>query len=109
MRKKILVAVGILFLLFNVVCFLHAYKFTHFANPELTRTGDPKQLSLGEKLKALLTGIDNPKPTNKNIPGRGYETITIASDVNLECWQIKVPQSKGTVILFHGYAGEKSS
>lgn len=109
MFRKILIAFGIAFLLFNVVCFMHAYKFTHFDSRQLERTGDPKKLSTGEKLKTLFFGIDNPRPRHKDVPNKEFKTVYIESDVKIECWKIDVPQSKGTVILFHGYAGEKSS
>ncbi len=109
MVKKILLTALIAFALFNVVCFMHAYKFTHFTSEEVTRTDDPKQLSISKKIITLLTGIDNPRPKNKTIPNTTYESISIDSDVKLGCWKIPVVDSKGTVILFHGYAGEKSS
>jgi alpha-beta hydrolase superfamily lysophospholipase len=38
-----------------------------------------------------------------------YKTVHIKSDVMLEAWHVSITPSKGTVILFHGYSGEKSS
>ena len=95
------------FIALNFVSFMHAYRFTHFSDSNVERTKDPKLLSVGEKLEILFLGIDNPKPVNKRRPTREHETIIV--DNALTGWQIRTPNSLGTVILFHGYAGEKSS
>ena len=100
-----------LFLLFtgiNAIAFIHAYNFTHFTTEPVERTKDPKELSLMDKANIVLTGIDNPKPSHKALPEFNYTTHIIKSDVLLESWFTKVGDSRGTVILFHGYAGEKS-
>ncbi|HEY6504651.1 MAG TPA: alpha/beta hydrolase [Chitinophagaceae bacterium] len=97
-----------LFLLMNFVAFFHAYKFTHFSNTTEAKTKSEK-LSFGGKMKALFLGINNPRPENKTKPRRAYETIILQSNKKIECWLIKSDSSKGTVILFHGYGGEKSS
>ncbi len=92
----------------NVVAFAHAYKFTHFSQGNSVRT-DPKELSLSNKLKILFTGIDNPKPKGKTMPQRDYKVVELNHPNVISAWHVKVPEAKGTVILFHGYAGEKSS
>ena len=98
----------IVFILLNVVACFHAYKFTHFSNNPgaKTRAGD---LSFGQKVKALLFGINNPRPVNNSAPSRIFETIILQSNKKIECWFIKADSSRGSVILFHGYGGEKSS
>jgi uncharacterized protein len=95
------------FLAINIIAFMHAYRFTHFSDTEKSRT-DPKNLSAGTKARVLLLGIDNPKPRPYCKPDT-FTTVHIKSDVILETWHITVPRAKGTVILFHGYSGEKSS
>ncbi|MFL5808168.1 MAG: hypothetical protein ACJ749_01525, partial [Flavisolibacter sp.] len=95
------------FLVMNVIAYMHAWKFTHYSNTTNQRTKKEK-LSSWDKIKILFTGVDNPRPENKRLPSLPYLTVNITSDVNLECWLIKVENSKGTVILFHGYGGEKS-
>lgn len=97
----------ILFILMNGIAFMHAYKFTHFTNASVERT--PKKLSFGQKIKTLFTGVNNPRPVNKEIPPRQFQTIKIKSNVELDCWFMKTDTQKGTVIIFHGYGGEKSS
>lgn len=95
------------FLLLNFVAYNHAYKFTHFS----TTTGKkvkPEDLSFGKKLKVLLMGVDNPRPQNNSLPQRIFKTIPIQSEQLLESWLIEVSNSKGVVIMFHGYSGDKS-
>lgn len=95
------------FVLLNVVCYIHAYKFTHFSNSSALRTKDPTALSAIEKFKTLLLGVSNPRPVHKSLPTLPYQSVTIHNQ--LGCWYLEAPQPKGRVILFHGYAGEKSS
>jgi len=107
--RKISWFVLILFLFMNVVAFIHAYTFTHFSNKHSERTKDPTVLSMTDKLQVLALGIDNPRPQLKSKPSQPFEQVIIKGDVSLGCWSIKAPDPKGTVILFHGYSGEKSS
>lgn len=106
--KKIAWFVLIVFVLMNVVAFFHAWKFTHFSDSTAPKTKSGN-LSFGKKLQALVFGISNPRPATKSTPGRQFETITLQSNKKIECWFIKADSAKGTVILFHGYGGEKSS
>jgi len=96
-----------LFVLSNISAALHAYKFSHFSHTG-TRTRC-KNLSFGTKLGLLFTGIENPRPVNTRLPTSPYTVVNIKSNVNIECWQISAGnESKGTVILFHGYTSNKS-
>ena len=105
--KRALWTVAILFAAMNTVAFLHAYKFTHFDNSTV-KTKNAQSLGSFEKVKLLFTGIDNPRPTIQKLPARAFETISLESNKRLECWSIKAPASKGTVVLFHGYGSQKS-
>jgi uncharacterized protein len=107
MIRKIFWAVAVLFIAVNFIAFMHAYRFTHFTS-DGQRTPDPAQLSSFSKAKLLFTGISNPKPVNKNIPQTDYTVVKIQIDVKLEGWHFKASPPKGTVILFHGYTGDKS-
>jgi uncharacterized protein len=108
MIRKILWGITVLFIAVNLIAFMHAYRFTHFTS-DGQRTPDPARLSSLSKAKLLFTGISNPKPMNKILPQTyKYNTVQIQSDVKLEGWHFKVARPKGTVILFHGYTGEKS-
>jgi len=105
--KRALWSILIVFILMNVMAIVHAYSFTHFS--EGGKKTNSENLSFGEKLKVLAFGISNPRPTNATLPSRKYETITLQSNKRIECWNIHAENPKGTVILFHGYSGEKSS
>ena len=96
------------FLLMNVIAFLHAYKFTHFDSSK-AKTKDAAHLSLPQKMKIALIGVSNPRPKNKTKPPFAYETVRLNSNKEIECWLIKVREAKGTVAIFQGYGGEKSS
>jgi alpha-beta hydrolase superfamily lysophospholipase len=93
----------------NIVAYFHASKFTHFDPAAKAKTKDAKHLSLIEKVKAVVLGVSNPRPTNKAIPAHTYETIRLKSNKEIECWYIKTDSSKGTVIICHGYSGSKAS
>ena len=75
----------------------------------MEKTKDPNKLSALEKGKTLLFGVNNPRPENSSFPDQLYETIRLRSNREIEGWMIKTENPKGTVILFHGFSGEKSS
>ncbi len=97
------------FIITNIIAYNHAYQFTHFVDPnKYKRTKRPEHLSLLEKVKVLFGGISVPKPVNKNRPDTLFEVIYIEGEEKLETWLIPVPDQKGIVVLFHGYASSKS-
>jgi alpha-beta hydrolase superfamily lysophospholipase len=107
-RLKHVKWLGILvFLLSNVMAYNHAYKFTHFTKIKGERV-KPENLSFTSKIKVLFLGVDNFRPVNTQQPEQPFETITIQSRQSLECWLKKKKNSKGIVVLFHGYSGNKS-
>ena len=72
----------------------------------------PKQIHIlypSGKLKTILLGVSNPRPVNRRKPAEPFETVQLQSSVRIEGWYIKAANAKGTVIIFHGYGGEKSS
>lgn len=108
-RKILLIIIATIFILINTVAFFHAYKFTHFTINKSEKTKSPERLSSFEKAKTLFFGVNNPKPRNTKFPSQKYRTLKLHSNKEIECWFIKNEKSKGTIILFHGYGGEKSS
>jgi pimeloyl-ACP methyl ester carboxylesterase len=106
--RKTLWALASIFIMMNIVAFVHAWKFTHFSENDHERTPDPKELTWLNKIEILFTGIDNPKPQHQSFPTKNYEVVNF-KDSGVSCWHFKIVNPKGTVILFHGYAGEKSS
>jgi uncharacterized protein len=107
-KKWFLRTVIILFILMNVFAIFHGYTFTHFSDAETTKTSKPKELTAADKVKALLFGVNNPKPVNNQQPTVDFETISIESNSEISCWYIKAPEAIGSVILFHGYSGNKA-
>lgn len=107
--KSTIRVIAATFLLMNVVAIFHAYKFTHFAAAEKDKTKDPKDLNTGQKLKTMLLGVSNPRPQHKKLPGEHYQIVRLKRKETIECWDIKTHNAKGTVILFHGFGGEKSA
>lgn len=97
-----------LFLFINIVAFFHAWKLTHFdvGVKEKTKT---KKLSAAQKISLVLFGFQNPRPANSSKPSRPFETIRLKSNKEIECWLIKAKAAKGTVVLLHGYGGNKAS
>ncbi|MEJ8816544.1 alpha/beta hydrolase [Lacibacter sp. H407] len=97
----------------NAVAYFHAYKFTHFSEAAVEKTKSPEKLSSLDKIKTLLTGVNNPRPNNKTDTGKTVEVVTLQSNKRIECWYMKShynrDSAKGTVSIFHGYSGEKSS
>lgn len=107
--KKFCWTLVIVFFLINIVAFFHAWKFTHFAGTEVSKTKSANKLTTMDKIKTVFFGINNPRPVNNITPSQQFETVILQSNKRIECWSIKNDSAKGTVILFHGYGGQKSS
>ena len=107
-RYKLLWIGLIFFLVVNVVAYNHAYQFTHFTGAVGSKIPNAYELSGPEKIKALFWGVATPRPTNKKLPPGPYKLVKLKSNKLIAGWLMQVPAPKGTVILFHGYGGEKS-
>ncbi len=110
--KRFLWTLAIVFLLMNVMAIIHAYSFTHFSDDGEQKTSSSETIGFGEKMKVLFLGISNPRPENDAVPSQKYQTITLKSNKRIECWSIQqtvAKTAKGTIILLHGYSGQKSS
>lgn len=95
----------------NVVAYQHAKAMIWFVDGG-PRTSRPDKLSTWGKIQVLLTGVKIPRPENDRTPDSieleyTAERIQVVDDVTLEAWLISVDEPKGTVLLFHGYAGAK--
>jgi pimeloyl-ACP methyl ester carboxylesterase len=107
--KKISYAFLIVFICMNIIAMLHAYRFTHFEKANGSKTPLHQHLSMGEKINALIFGIRNPKPLNKELPSIPYHDIYIDTNQQTSGWLTQKENAKGTFILCHGYASERSS
>lgn len=97
-----------IFIFINIIACFHAYKFTHFDDSITQKPKDPKELSITGKMKALVFGVSIPRPFSSIFPNIPFEEITLNSNKAINCWLINTVHAKGTVILFHGYGGQKS-
>ncbi|TDH21639.1 alpha/beta hydrolase [Segetibacter sp. 3557_3] len=98
----------LLFVVLNIVAAFHAYRFTHFSDTNSKKTNASK-LSPVAKLKTIVFGISNPRPVNGRLPTQNYRVLHLQSNKKISCWYMTQHNSRGTVILFHGYGGNKSS
>jgi uncharacterized protein len=108
-KRRLLIISLLLFIGINTIAIFHAYHFTHFANANSVKTKAPERIDGVDKVKTLLFGVSNPRPSNKQLPQQAYETIVLQSNRAIEIWKIKTDSSKGTVVLCHGFSGQKSS
>lgn len=101
----------VLFILLNIIGAFHAWKFTHFYEDGGRRNKLPEQMSAGEKIKTILFGVRIAKSATTNFPSVPYETVLLhtTGGLRLEGWWIPAKAARGTVILFHGYNGNKGS
>ncbi len=107
--RKLLWTLGTVFVLMNIMAGFHAWKFTHFDPEAKNRTENKPDLSLLKKAGLLFTGISLPRPYNLVKPSLPFETVMLQSNKKIECWQIKKDSAKGTVLVCHGYGGNKAS
>ncbi len=108
------------FVLVNIATNLHAYHFTHFKDSNVSKTGKPEALSFRQKAQVLITGVSLPRPKNKTtLPSKLGKRYKIPSQVLLDAWHLIPHAAKrnpyqrmrnplGTIIMFHGYGGEKT-
>ncbi|RYD90798.1 MAG: alpha/beta hydrolase, partial [Sphingobacteriales bacterium] len=108
LKKNLLRGLVVIFVLANVMAFFHGRKFTHF-DPDTREKPSPEGMPFFKKIKTMFTGVSLPRPYTKKLPNRPYSTVALNSNVRIICWAMKatVP-AKGTMILCHGYGGEKS-
>lgn len=99
----------ILFITLNIVAAFHAYKFTHFYAPGTSDNHKPEQMNALGKLKIIFFGVRISKTVANTHPDTAYIPVSLptSNGLHLSCWYIPVPNSKGTVLLFHGYGGNK--
>ena len=107
--KIILRSIFFLFLFLNVIVMFHAYKFTHFYEPNEVEIKAEKDKTGWDKTKDILFGFNSIK--QKNVaPDSTYKTVKLKTNDSLilDAWYEAVPNAKGSVALFHGHAGKKT-
>ncbi|MFM2268497.1 MAG: hypothetical protein RL757_1938 [Bacteroidota bacterium] len=99
-----------IFLMMNIVAYFHAYKFTHFSDSVVQKSRDASKMGIGEKLTTLAFGVNNPRPQNDSFPNLPFENLGLTDGKTLlAAWYVKVPNARGTVAVFHGFSGNRSS
>ena len=103
--------VGVLVLL-NVLAYQHAYAFLHFSTSD-TVPGKHDTTSIRGKLALLIRGLSISRPQSSTNPASVHpdcrdQTIPISAQLTLGAWYCAGSSGK-LVMLFHGYAMEKSS
>ncbi len=108
----ILIAVITAVILLNLFAVVHARAMTHLV-PGGSKTPTPESLGLMAKLRILMSGVQLPKPINLRDPkscGLQFQTIRLASSQpSLELWKIPCNESRGTILMFAGYATAKDT
>ncbi|MBI3297645.1 MAG: alpha/beta fold hydrolase [Elusimicrobia bacterium] len=96
---------------FNLNAYRHAVAMVRFGEQGAVRTGRPDRIGWLEKARVLVMGIDLPRPMAEAFPEVPYRTIRFPTSdgLTLEAWYVPAERPKGTAIVLHGYAGEKSS
>ena len=100
------------FALLNVLAYNHARAMMYFTSGG-TRTEKPEKLTLGQRAKVLLTGVNVPRPaSNRQPPELDPECRRLAihgtNGIILGCWYVDRGGRTPLVILFHGYGSEKT-
>jgi alpha-beta hydrolase superfamily lysophospholipase len=99
--------------LFNLIAYMHAYSMTHYVRGAV-RTPSPDKLTVLDKAFVLLAGVKIPRPESTETPsGAGLDFTThhfaTGDSSELEAWHIAHANSKGLVLLFHGYGACKAN
>lgn len=116
MKRWLLVGVAfflIFFGLVNIVLWNQSRASLRFSGTA-QKTANLEKLTLGDKLKIVFRGSNNPKPKAWTTPkdfGLTYtsETIPETKGIRLAAWYCPAERTDVFVLMFHGYAMEKSS
>ena len=100
-----------IFLAVNTISAFHGYKFTHFYDIGQVEVKAKADKNIWDKTKDILFGFNAVKKKNQ-VPDFTFENVVLITHEHLKLagWYVKTTHSKkGTVLLFHGHGGRKSS
>jgi pimeloyl-ACP methyl ester carboxylesterase len=114
-KRKVVVIASLLvagFVMFNVIAYSQAYAMTHFASVS-SRTGAPETVRGWKKVKTLLFGVRIARPVAlceavELDPACRALLIDGVDGTRLAGWYCDRGADTTLVILFHGYAREKT-
>jgi len=100
------------FVFANALAYHHATAMMCFAE-NVARTRKPEDLSFVNKARVLFTGVNNPRPESRHTPADldlPYDSLVIAcsNGISLAAWFLPAADNDLLIILFHGYAADKS-
>lgn len=100
----------LLFVLLNVMVMFHAYKLTHFYEKNDTAITNQNSITSWGKSKQIFFGTNAVKQQNI-APDTAVQTVKLitADNLMLEGWYLPAENARGSVALFHGHGGKKSS
>lgn len=104
---------GVAFVMLNVLAYNHAYAMMHFTSKG-GRTRQPESLAGLVKLKVLFTGVNIPRPMSDVQPSAVDPScrevwIGEPDTIQLAAWYCDRGSHTPLVILFHGYASDKTA
>lgn len=107
--RTLLILAGLGFLALNALAYLHARAATHLGDGEVAQV-EITTLSIGTKLRYLLTGAPMNKPRIWREPEVPFEDVVLesADGVRLAAWRLPLEDARYTVCLFHGYVETRS-
>ena len=96
----------------NVLAYRHAYAMLHYGTVGV-RTHKPEALSVWQKIRVLVCGVNIPRPYGQGNPsnvGVPFRAVTIPStgSIQLGAWFCPKKDAATVAILFHGYSADKS-
>jgi uncharacterized protein len=105
--KKALLYGTSIFVFINVIIAVRAYRFTHFKT--IDNIIQPKTADFFGYIMQRFSGQAYYKIPLTKAPTVPFETIyvTSANDLKLQGWYMPIPNAKGTVIVYHGFGGNK--
>ncbi|HAP01299.1 MAG TPA: hypothetical protein DCQ93_05165 [Bacteroidetes bacterium] len=110
--KRIGLTLFILFILLNTMAAFHAWRFTHFYKDGVK---PPVEINFWEKISPLFFGINYPKSVIIDTLDVPHVTVGFFTEdsLKLEAWYLShssdsLYQHKGTVLVFHGHASNRS-
>ncbi len=98
----------------NVMAYIQARSMMRYTSRG-SRTRNPEDLSLLQKAKVIVTGVNIPRPESDATPadfGLKYDTLTIpglGGKTRLGTWYCQGRTDSTVIILFHAYAADKSA
>jgi len=97
----------------NILAYNHARSMMVFTSGG-DRTSEPEALSVWQKAKVLITGVNVPRPSGTRSPSElatdcRVLKISVPDNITLDAWYCDRGPSTPLIILFHGYSAEKTS